>query len=58
MFPFANLAEHLYHEDRFESLHRAHPETAALMLTKAQTEIENRWNLYRYLAAMPGRPAQ
>jgi pyruvate-ferredoxin/flavodoxin oxidoreductase len=53
-----HLAEHLYREDRFESLHRAHPETAALMLTRARAEIENRWNLYRYLAAMPGRPAQ
>jgi pyruvate-ferredoxin/flavodoxin oxidoreductase len=52
---FTSLADHLYHEDRFEALHREHPDTAAALLAKEQEEIQSRWHLYKYLAAMPVR---
>jgi hypothetical protein len=35
-------------------LRQAHPDHAAALLKGAQEEVNERWKLYEYLAAMPG----
>jgi hypothetical protein len=35
-------------------LRQAHPDHAAALLKGAQAEVNERWKLYEYLAAMPG----
>ncbi|MBI4473937.1 MAG: pyruvate:ferredoxin (flavodoxin) oxidoreductase [Acidobacteria bacterium] len=50
---FSALADYIYKEDRFESLHRRDPQTAAKLLEQASSEIRERWRMYEYLAARP-----
>jgi pyruvate-ferredoxin/flavodoxin oxidoreductase len=52
--PTVPLEKYIYNETRYTMLRQAHPEHAAVLLKGAQEEVNERWKLYEYLAAMPG----
>ncbi len=52
--PTVPLEKYIYNETRYTMLRQAHPDHAAELLKGAQAEVNERWKLYEYLAAMPG----
>ena len=52
--PTIPLEKYIYNETRYTMLRQAHPDHAAELLKGAQAEVNERWRLYEYLAAMPG----
>ncbi len=52
--PTVPLEKYIYNETRYTMLRQAHPDHAAVLLKGAQEEVNERWKLYEYLAAMPG----
>jgi pyruvate-ferredoxin/flavodoxin oxidoreductase len=52
--PTVPLEKYIYNETRYTMLRQAHPDHAAALLKGAQEEVNERWKLYEYLAAMPG----
>ncbi|MGA2960799.1 MAG: pyruvate:ferredoxin (flavodoxin) oxidoreductase, partial [Candidatus Korobacteraceae bacterium] len=52
--PTIPLEKYIYNETRYTMLRQAHPDHAAVLLKGAQAEVNERWRLYEYLAAMPG----
>ncbi len=52
--PTVPLEKYIYNETRYTMLRQAHPDHAAELLKGAQAEVNERWRLYEYLAAMPG----
>jgi pyruvate-ferredoxin/flavodoxin oxidoreductase len=52
--PTIPLEKYIYNETRYTMLRQAHPDHAAVLLKGAQEEVNERWKLYEYLAAMPG----
>ena len=52
--PTVPLEKYIYNETRYTMLRQAHPDHAAVLLKGAQAEVNERWRLYEYLAAMPG----
>ena len=61
--PSMPLEKYIYNETRFKMLSLSQPESAKRLLDAAQGDVEARWRLYQYLAAMPGcggadKPAQ
>jgi pyruvate-ferredoxin/flavodoxin oxidoreductase len=55
--PTIPLEKYIYNETRYTMLRQAHPDHAAALLKGAQAEVNDRWRLYEYLAAMPGSAA-
>ena len=47
------LEKYIYNEGRYSMLVRSAPETAALLLTEAQQDVDLRWKLYEHWAALP-----
>jgi pyruvate-ferredoxin/flavodoxin oxidoreductase len=45
--PSLPLDRFLYKEDRYSMLVQSAPETAALLLTEAQMDVDLRWKLYQ-----------
>ena len=41
----------MYMENRFQMLTKINPETAKELLKSAQVDVNNRWQMYQYLAA-------
>jgi pyruvate-ferredoxin/flavodoxin oxidoreductase len=56
--PTVPLEKYIYNETRYTMLRQAHPDHAAALLKGAQEEVNERWKLYEYLAAMPGPAAR
>ncbi|MGA2991429.1 MAG: pyruvate:ferredoxin (flavodoxin) oxidoreductase [Candidatus Korobacteraceae bacterium] len=56
--PSIPLEKYIYNETRYTMLRQAHPEAAAELLKYAQHEVNERFRLYQYLAAMPGAKAE
>ena len=56
--PTVPLEKYIYNETRYTMLRQAHPDHAAELLKGAQAEVNERWRLYEYLAAMPGPAAK
>jgi pyruvate-ferredoxin/flavodoxin oxidoreductase len=56
--PTVPLEKYIYNETRYTMLRQAHPDHAAALLKGAQAEVNERWRLYEYLAAMPGSAAK
>jgi pyruvate-ferredoxin/flavodoxin oxidoreductase len=54
--PSLPARQYLYNETRYTMLAHRDPGTAARLLEAAQEDILERWRLYEYLAARPGRP--
>jgi pyruvate-ferredoxin/flavodoxin oxidoreductase len=52
--PTVPLEKYIYNETRYTMLRQAHPDHAVALLKGAQAEVNERWRLYEYLAAMPG----
>ena len=48
------LEKYIYNETRFKMLSLSQPESAKRLLDAAQGDVQARWRLYQYLAAMPG----
>jgi pyruvate-ferredoxin/flavodoxin oxidoreductase len=49
-----SLDKYIYNETRYTMLVHSQPEAARQLLALAQEEVNKRWKLYEYLAAMPG----
>jgi len=47
------LEKYIYNEGRYSMLVHSAPETAALLLTEAQKDVELRWKLYEHWASLP-----
>ncbi|EDX83911.1 pyruvate:ferredoxin (flavodoxin) oxidoreductase [Synechococcus sp. PCC 7335] len=43
----------MYSENRFKMLARSNPDAAKQLLKDAQVDVDNRWQMYQYLAARP-----
>jgi pyruvate-ferredoxin/flavodoxin oxidoreductase len=56
--PTVPLEKYIYNETRYTMLRQAHPDHAIALLKGAQAEVNERWRLYEYLAAMPGPAAK
>ena len=52
--PTLSLDKYIYNETRYTMLVHSQPEAARQLLALAQEEVNKRWKLYEYLAAMPG----
>ena len=52
--PSMPLEKYIYNETRFKMLSLSQPESAKRLLDAAQGDVQARWRLYQYLAAMPG----
>ncbi len=50
--PSLPLEDFLYHENRFEVIHKQHPEAALVFLNRAKAEIENRWQRMELLRSL------
>jgi pyruvate-ferredoxin/flavodoxin oxidoreductase len=53
--PSIRLKDYAYREARYTMLARGNPEHAAVLLKKAQDDVERQWRVYSARAAMPGR---
>jgi pyruvate-ferredoxin/flavodoxin oxidoreductase len=51
--PSLPLEKYIYNEGRYTMLVRSAPETAALLLTEAQRDVNLRWKLYEHWASLP-----
>ncbi|HNY85405.1 MAG TPA: pyruvate:ferredoxin (flavodoxin) oxidoreductase [Candidatus Hydrogenedentes bacterium] len=59
--PSLPLDKYIYNETRYKMLSLSQPEAAKRLLEEAEGDVQTRWRLYQYLAAMPGTadaPAQ
>ena len=59
--PSLPLDKYIYNETRYKMLSLSQPEAAKRLLEEAEGDVQSRWRLYQYLAAMPGTadaPAQ
>ena len=59
--PSLPLDKYIYNETRYKMLSLSQPESAKRLLEEAEGDVQSRWRLYQYLAAMPGTadaPAQ
>jgi pyruvate-ferredoxin/flavodoxin oxidoreductase len=52
--PTIPLEEYIYNENRYRSVRVRDPQMAADLLKRAQADVNRRWKLYEYWAAMPG----
>ncbi len=52
--PSIPLKEYIYNENRYRAVSVRDPEMAAKLLVNAQADVNRRWKLYEYWAAMPG----
>ncbi len=52
--PSIPLEDYIYNENRYRAVRARDPEMAADLLKRAQADVNRRWKLYEYLAAMPG----
>ena len=52
--PSIPLKDYVYNETRYKMLLTANPQRAEELLKLAQKDVESRWKMYEYLAAMPG----
>ncbi|MFZ0389238.1 MAG: pyruvate:ferredoxin (flavodoxin) oxidoreductase [Calditrichia bacterium] len=50
--PKIALRDYIYNETRFKMLTKSMPERAALLLEKAQEEVNNRWQLYERMSRL------
>ena len=50
--PSLPLEKYIYNEGRYTMLVHSSPETAALLLTEAQKDVETRWKLYEHWASL------
>ena len=48
--PSIKLEEYVYNENRYNVLKRSNPERAKMLLEKAQKQIEDQYELYKYLS--------
>jgi len=55
--PSLPLEKYIYNETRYTMLAQADPRTARELLELAQQDVEERWKLYEYLAALPAQAA-
>jgi pyruvate-ferredoxin/flavodoxin oxidoreductase len=55
--PKIPVEDYMYMENRFKMLTKSKPELAKKLLEEAQEDVNNRWNLYEYLAVRPGSAA-
>lgn len=51
--PSLPLEKYIYNEARYSALTRSNPELAKRLLELAQEDVNKRWRLYEYMAAMP-----
>ncbi len=51
--PALPLEKYIYNEGRYNVLVHSSPETAALLLGEAQSDVDLRWKLYQHWANMP-----
>ncbi len=49
--PKSSLKETMYSENRFKMLSRSQPEEAKKLLNQAQEDVNERWQMYQYLAS-------
>ncbi|MDB9481251.1 pyruvate:ferredoxin (flavodoxin) oxidoreductase, partial [Dolichospermum circinale CS-537/05] len=49
--PRIPIENSMYMENRFQMLTKINPETAKQLLKEAQVDVNNRWQMYQYLAA-------
>jgi pyruvate-ferredoxin/flavodoxin oxidoreductase len=47
------LEKYIYNETRYTMLTHSQPEEAKRLLKLAEEDVQERWKLYSYLAAMP-----
>lgn len=52
--PKLSVEEYMYLENRFKMLTKSKPESAKQLLLEAQQDVDVRWRLYKYLAAVQG----
>jgi pyruvate-ferredoxin/flavodoxin oxidoreductase len=52
--PSIPLEDYIYNENRYRAVRARDPEVAADLLKRAQADVNRRWKLYEYWAAMPG----
>ena len=52
--PSIPLEDYIYNENRYLAVKARDPEMAADLLKRAQADVNRRWKLYEYWAAMPG----
>ncbi len=52
--PSIPLEDYIYNENRYRAVKARDPEMAADLLKRAQADVNRRWKLYEYWAAMPG----
>jgi pyruvate-ferredoxin/flavodoxin oxidoreductase len=50
--PHKPVGDSMYRENRFKMLTKSKPEQAKRLLQEAQQDIDTRWQLYQYLAAV------
>jgi pyruvate-ferredoxin/flavodoxin oxidoreductase len=51
--PSLPLEKYIYNETRYSALTRSSPETAALLLSEAQHDVNVRWKMYEHWAKLP-----
>ena len=51
--PSLPLHKYIYNETRYKMLANSAPERARALMLEAQEDVDARWRLYQYLAAMP-----
>ena len=56
--PAIPLEKYIYNETRYSMLVHSDPKTAARMLAEAQQDVNDRWGMYEYMAAMPTSPVE
>jgi pyruvate-ferredoxin/flavodoxin oxidoreductase len=56
--PAIPLEKYIYNETRYTMLVHSDPKTAAALLAEAQRDVNERWRMYEYMAAMPASPVE
>jgi pyruvate-ferredoxin/flavodoxin oxidoreductase len=56
--PVIPLEKYIYNETRYTMLVHSDPKTAAARLVEAQQDVNERWRMYEYMAAMPASPVE
>jgi len=51
--PRIPIEQYMYMENRFKMLTKSKPEVAQQLLEQAQADVNNRWEMYEYLASRP-----
>ncbi len=55
--PKVPLDKYIYNETRYKMLVRSAPDTARELLKAAEADVAARWDMYSYMASMPGAKA-